>query len=139
MRIVSNRFAEVLKKLRKEGNLTQEDLSKVISADRSSVANYERGERLPPIDSLIMIAEHFKVSLDYLILGKDQSSKSEEEFADEMSRELMAENTSLMEDHLKLNEKIADQEKEIKLLKEHLESMEKYVQYLKNKSSNFNI
>lgn len=131
MKEPSNNFGKILRNLRKEEHLTQEDLSKIIKADRSSIANYERGERLPPIDSLILIANYFNVSLDYLILGKEISNT--DVTSNEALRGLMAENTALMESHLDLIEKNEGLEDEINILQTYINSLEKYVQLLKKK------
>ena len=66
-------FSENLKRLRKLERLTQRDISEILKTDRSAIANYERGARVPPLEVLVSIAEHFNVSLDYLILGKRSS------------------------------------------------------------------
>ena len=60
-------FSENLKRLRKLEKLTQRDISNILDTDRSAIANYERGARVPPIEVLVSIANHFNVSLDYLI------------------------------------------------------------------------
>jgi transcriptional regulator with XRE-family HTH domain len=55
-----------LKSLRKENNLRQSDLAKVLDFSRTTIANYEQGIRIPPTETLHRIAEYFGVSLDYL-------------------------------------------------------------------------
>jgi len=98
-----NKVGQILRELRKSRQMTQADVSKLIHTDRSNVANYEKGRRLPPINTVIVIAQFFNVSLDYLILGK--KSKSNSFFIDkedETYKTLMAENTLLMDGELKL-------------------------------------
>ncbi len=119
------KFGEVLKKLRKKKKLTQEEISGLLDVDRSNVANYEAGKRLPPIDSLIKIALYFNVSLDYLILGKDPK-QSKEHSQTEMNSELMAENTALMENELKRSVLLQAQEEEIRTLKQYIKSLQEY-------------
>lgn len=65
-----NKFGEVLKDLRKKNKLTQDKIGKLVNVDRSNVANYEAGKRQPTIESLIILSDFFRVSLDYLIVGK---------------------------------------------------------------------
>lgn len=57
----------VLTLLRKERNLTQEELADKLHVSRSGYAHYEAGERKPSIDILIIIADFYGTSLDYLM------------------------------------------------------------------------
>ncbi len=59
-------FAERLKDLRKEKDLTLEALSKEINFSINTISRWERCERLPNILALVALAKFFKVSTDYL-------------------------------------------------------------------------
>ena len=60
--------------LRKQANEKQEDLAKVIKCNRASLANYENGKRMIDINRLIMIAEHYNTTTDYLLGLSDVST-----------------------------------------------------------------
>ncbi len=60
-------FSEKLKLMRKEANLTQEELAQKLHVTRQAVSNYEQGRGYPSIEILVEIAELFKVSLDELL------------------------------------------------------------------------
>ena len=60
-------ISQILKILRKELNLTQENLADKLNISRSGYAHYESGDRKPSIDILIIIADFYNVSLDYLV------------------------------------------------------------------------
>jgi transcriptional regulator with XRE-family HTH domain len=60
-------FSKNLKRLRLDANLTQEQLSKKLSAGHSVISMYERGERKPSFEMLEKIADYFNVDLNYLI------------------------------------------------------------------------
>ena len=62
-------FGDILKKLRQDNNLTQEELAKKINNSRSNIANYENGKNMPSVEVLEKLSELFQVSTDYL-LGK---------------------------------------------------------------------
>lgn len=62
-------FGKILKNLRQENDLTQEELAKKINTARSNIANYENDKNMPSIDILEKISKFFDVSIDYL-LGK---------------------------------------------------------------------
>ncbi len=61
------KFGEILKKLRNEKNMTQEDLAQVLNFKRSTVAGYETDDREPDFKTLIKISDYFNVSVDYLL------------------------------------------------------------------------
>ena len=65
-------IGKILRKLRIEHNLTQNEVSILTGIKRSSIASYELNEQLPPVDKLIQLANLYKVSLDYLC-GLDNS------------------------------------------------------------------
>jgi len=68
-------FAQRLKELRRNHGLTQVELSKLFDIGLATVAMWESSQRRPPAKMLMRIAEHFRISVDYL-LGVD--SKSDE-------------------------------------------------------------
>lgn len=59
-------FAERLRELRKEENLTLQDIGKAIGVSTNTVSRWERQERLPNILNIVDLAKYFKVSADYL-------------------------------------------------------------------------
>lgn len=60
-------FAEHLKALKDERNMTLEGIADIIGTSRQSVVYYTVGDRLPSIPVLISIATMFAVSVDYLL------------------------------------------------------------------------
>lgn len=69
-------FANMLKKLRKNENLTQDQLASKIGITRDTLANYETGRREPDFTTLKNIASYFEVSTDYL-LGREEFDNSD--------------------------------------------------------------
>ncbi len=65
-------FSIRLKELRKRNRETQEDISKIIGIQRTTFSGYERGILLPQYETLQILANHYHVSLDYLV-GKSNS------------------------------------------------------------------
>lgn len=70
-------FGNILKKIRQDNSLTQEDLAKKIETSRSNIANYENDKNMPSIDVLDKLAKTFNCSIDYL-LGKSDIKNPEE-------------------------------------------------------------
>ena len=60
-------FAINLRELRKERALRQSDLAKELGVSARTVSFWENGERECDFNTLIKIAQFFKVSTDYLL------------------------------------------------------------------------
>lgn len=61
--------------LRKEQGMTQERLAERCNLTVSAIQNYESGRRKPSFDALIVLADTFNVSLDYLV-GRYENDKT---------------------------------------------------------------
>lgn len=62
-----NIFKNRLKELRQENNLTQNKLSAETGISQTGIAKWERGQRTPSMECLIILAKYFCVSIDYLV------------------------------------------------------------------------
>ena len=60
-----------LKKLRLERSLTQIALQMKTGIDQALISKYEKGERIPPTDTLMILADFFGVSMDYIMCRTD--------------------------------------------------------------------
>lgn len=60
-------FAQRLKQVREESGFSQAELAKEIDRSRTSVSGYETFDRLPDVETLLKLAKHFDVSLDWLM------------------------------------------------------------------------
>lgn len=56
--------------LRKKNNETQNDLATIISSKQTSISKIEKGEMRLTFENMILIADHYNVSLDYLCKGE---------------------------------------------------------------------
>ena len=65
------KIAENLKKLRKQRNLTQEELAQFLGVSFQAISKWERNEGYPDITFLPSIANFFEISLDEL-MGMEQ-------------------------------------------------------------------
>ena len=66
---VAGRFGDNLVRCRARAGLTQEELGRGASLDRTQVGILERGERLPRIDTLLKLTGALGVSPDELLAG----------------------------------------------------------------------
>ncbi|TCL75302.1 transcriptional regulator with XRE-family HTH domain [Hydrogenispora ethanolica] len=70
-------LGERIKNLRTQQNQTQDELAKLLCINRSTMANWETDRAQPDLDTLIKIANHFEVSLDFLATGRTYGEQTE--------------------------------------------------------------
>lgn len=63
MEVIGERLLE----LRKDADLTQDDLALILNINKHSISSYERDKSEPPDSIKIAIAKYFNVSIDYLL------------------------------------------------------------------------
>jgi len=61
-----------LRKLRKERGLTQIALQMKTGIEQALLSKYETGERIPPTDTLVILADFYNVSIDYILCRTNQ-------------------------------------------------------------------
>lgn len=59
-------FYQRLKDLKEDADLTQKQVSEIIGVSINHYGKYERGETDIPFEKVIMLANHYNVSLDYI-------------------------------------------------------------------------
>ncbi|MBO3279295.1 MULTISPECIES: helix-turn-helix domain-containing protein [Intestinimonas] len=64
-----------LKELRKEAGETQKMLASAIGISVNQVIRFEKGEQKPGFDNLWALADHFGVTVDYLMGRTDENRK----------------------------------------------------------------
>ena len=65
----------VLKKLRKERGLSQEEIAKDLNISQRAYSYYETGERQPSIELIIDMAEYFQIPIDLLVGRYEKKSQ----------------------------------------------------------------
>ncbi|MBQ3370689.1 MAG: helix-turn-helix transcriptional regulator [Mogibacterium sp.] len=55
--------------IRKENDLTQDELAEICSVTRQTISNWENGKSYPDLDTLVVLSDSFGVSLDALLKG----------------------------------------------------------------------
>lgn len=79
-------LSEKIQKLRKEHNLTQEQLAEQLFVSRTAVSKWETGRGMPSMESLQMIARLFNISLDDLLRAEEVITIAENENKENISR-----------------------------------------------------
>lgn len=70
-------LGEKLAKLRREKNLTQEQLAELLGVSRQAISKWESNTAYPETEKLIRLARLYDCSLDYLLLDKPMEGKRE--------------------------------------------------------------
>lgn len=66
-------LSERIQHLRKTKGISQEQLADDIGVSRQAVSKWESVQSVPDIDKIILLAEYFNVSTDYLLRGIEQN------------------------------------------------------------------
>lgn len=64
-----------LKTFRVKNNYSQCDIAKILNVTNQTISNWEKGKRLPDIDTLVTLANLYNITLDTLT-GSDKRSSS---------------------------------------------------------------
>ena len=70
-----NELGARLQALRRQANLSQQELAERLHVSRQSISKWELGTAKPDLDNMIRLSELFGVSLDELVLGKTQNKQ----------------------------------------------------------------
>lgn len=87
-----------LKEIREECGLKRSELARELGINAGTIANYEKEKRQAPYEYLMIFAEYFDVSIDYL-LGR----KEDEKPMIDISKTLSIEERQLLEKFRKLD------------------------------------
>lgn len=72
-------FNEKLQELRRQKNLTQEQLAEQLYVSRTAISKWESGRGYPNIDSLKEISKYFAISLDDLLSNEEILTVAQED------------------------------------------------------------
>ena len=62
---MNNQFSENLKRIRKENNLSQEQLADELGVSRQAISKWESAVAYPEMDKIIALCEKFNVNIDF--------------------------------------------------------------------------
>ncbi|MEK5057679.1 hypothetical protein BK126_05270 [Paenibacillus sp. FSL H7-0326] len=71
-------IGENIRKLRKTAGLTQIEFAKQIGISQGTLSDIEQGNCNPSVDTALSIHNHFNVTLDWLLKGKQNRSTIEQ-------------------------------------------------------------
>jgi len=73
------KIGSFLKELRREKELTQEQLAETLNVSRRTVSRWETGNNMPDLDLLVEMADLYQVDLRELLDGERRSEQMDEE------------------------------------------------------------
>lgn len=89
-------FNNRLYQLRKQKGLSQEELANRLNVSRQTVSKWEVGDSTPDMEKLIAMSDLFDVSLDRLVMGKEDEEKppisAKSEFATVLNEKVLTSN-----------------------------------------------
>lgn len=76
---MKNNKAEIghrIRTFRLQNNLTQAQLAEVLDVSTNFISEVETGKKNISIDTLCLLCEHYHLSADYLLMGKEDSANT---------------------------------------------------------------
>lgn len=83
---MSIKQGELMRKLRIENELSQEQLAEKLGISRQSVSKWEQGQSTPDIDNFVKLSALYEVPLDLLIKGEEAPSRDAADSPRRLSR-----------------------------------------------------
>ena len=66
------RYNERIREIREDNRYTQQNIADILHIGQRTYADYESGKTRIPVDSLLILAKHYNVSLDYISGASNQ-------------------------------------------------------------------
>ena len=63
-------FSDNLKQIRKNYNLSQEELAEMLDVSRQAISKWEQGQGYPEVEKLLLLSSKLNISLDALMSGE---------------------------------------------------------------------
>ena len=76
---MKNQFADNLKRIRKENNLSQEQLADELGVSRQAISKWESGVAYPEMDKIIALCDKFNLNIDDLLHNDIKEINNEKE------------------------------------------------------------
>lgn len=99
----TQKIGKFLKELRKEHNMTQEQLGERIGVTNKTVSRWETGNYMPPIESLKLLGDIYQISINEILAGERLNDVDYKEVAEDnisMALEQMEESEKKFENRM---------------------------------------
>lgn len=88
----TQKIGSFLQELRKQENMTQEELGEIVGVTNKTISRWETGNYMPPIDCLETLSSVYQISINEIIGGKRWSDEEYKEQADQNIKEVIQRN-----------------------------------------------
>lgn len=78
----TKKIGSFLKNLRKENNMTQEQLGERIGVTNKTISRWETGNYMPPVESLVLLSDIYGISINEILAGEYVEDSKMKEIAD---------------------------------------------------------
>lgn len=78
-------IADKIKYLRKENNMTQEDLANKLNVSRQTISKWETNVAIPDADNIVAISKLFNITTDELLNYKIETMQKKKQFMLDMA------------------------------------------------------
>ena len=69
------RYYERIREIREDHSITQQKISDLLHIGQRTYADYESGKTRIPVDSLLILAKYYDVSMDYITGASNLQTK----------------------------------------------------------------
>lgn len=92
------RIGKFLAELRREKELTQEQLAEKLGTSNKTISRWENGNYMPPVEMLVEISRFYNVSINEILSGKRLDRDEEKQAAEENLKEVLSVSTFSLEE-----------------------------------------
>ncbi len=76
------KIGEFLKELRKQNNMTQEQLGERVGVTNKTISRWETGKYMPPIECLKLLSDIYHISINEIVTGEKLNEENYKEAAE---------------------------------------------------------
>lgn len=69
------RYYERIREIREDHSITQQKIADLLHIGQRTYADYESGKTRIPVDSLLILAKYYDVSMDYITGASNQQTR----------------------------------------------------------------
>ncbi len=92
------KIGKFLSELRREKNLTQEELGEELGVTNKTVSRWETGTYLPPVEIIQILSQKYGVSINEILSGERISDNEYKEKAEENMKEVLSKSVFTLKD-----------------------------------------
>lgn len=92
------KIGKFLSELRRERELTQEQLAEILGTSNKTISRWENGNYMPPVEMLMELSKFYEVSINEILSGKRLEQGEEKQAAEENLKAVLDESPFTIEE-----------------------------------------